>query len=62
MHDNSGMIHQHFLDILSHCVANAEPASEQEQLIRIMEANQLLSRDEADALIEHYRRLREDRD
>lgn len=54
-------IHDSFLSILSHTVANAEPASEQEQLIRIMEANKLLSRDEADALIEqHYRRLRED--
>ncbi len=38
----------------------AEPASEQEQLIRIIEDNQLLSRDQADALIEYYRRLRED--
>lgn len=54
----SQTIHDSFLSILSHCVANAEPASEQEELIRIMEANQLLSRDEADALIEHYRKLR----
>lgn len=55
-------IHDSFLSILSHTVANAEPASEQEQLIRIMEDNKLLSMDEADALIEHYRRLRDDRD
>lgn len=55
-------IHDSFLSILSHCVANAEPASEQEQLIRIMEDNKLLSRDEADALIEHYRKLREKED
>lgn len=53
-------IHDSFISILSHTVANAEPASEQEELIRIMEANQLLSRDEADALIEHYRKMREE--